>query len=142
MTIKEKIAKYEYWDIKVFHQQELCLHCIVLTMNGFLKSHNTWIVTRTCSVQFLALISFPLLSRSPGDCQFFVLAPLHAFSFIFPPKKKPTTKARDVLYWKGLINSSKVWTRRTMRVFTVVLSGEIVLKCSNFINEKKNGQGI
>lgn len=141
MTIKEKIAKYEYWDIKVFHQQELCLHSIVLTMNGFLKSHNTWIVTRTCSVQFLALILFPLLSRSPGDCQFFVLAPLHAFSFIFP-QKKTHNKSPGRFIWKGLINSSKVWTRRTMHVFTVVLSGEIVLKCSNFINEKKNGQGI
>lgn len=29
-----------------------------------------------------------------------------------------------------------------MNVFTVVLSDEIVLKCLNFINEKKNGQGI
>lgn len=29
-----------------------------------------------------------------------------------------------------------------MHVFTVVLSGEIVLKCLNFINEKKNGQAI
>lgn len=67
---------------------------------------------------------------------------LHCMRLVSYFHKKTHNKSPGRFIWKGLINSSKVWTRRTMRVFTVVLSGEIVLKCLNFINEKENGQGI
>lgn len=99
LQLKKKIARYKIFKIscKVFHWQELYStsspYTVQKVVNGFWKSHNTWIVrTRTCSVQFLALILFSLQLRSPGDCQIFVRAQLLVSSFIFPqksPQQKP-----------------------------------------------------